>query len=61
MTAQTYRPDELPRPTWGALLPLCLTVFAVLVHGSAIGPFAKEIARDLGTTVPLIGQVSTWA
>ena len=59
MTAQTYRPDELPRPTWGALLPLCLTVFAVLVHGSAIGPFAKEIARDLGTTVPLIGQVST--
>jgi DHA1 family inner membrane transport protein len=47
------------RPTWGALLPLCLVVFAVLVHASAIGPFAKEIARDLGTTVPLIGQVST--
>jgi predicted MFS family arabinose efflux permease len=31
----------------------------VLVHASAIGPLAKAIARDLGTTVPLIGQVST--
>ena len=47
------------RPTWRSLLPLCLVVFAVLVHASAIGPLAAEMARDLGTTVPLIGQVST--
>lgn len=59
MTPPATGPDAPARATWGALLPLCLTVFAVMVHASAIGPFAKEIARDLGTTVPLIGQVST--
>ncbi len=59
MTAPQTGPAAPARPTWGALLPLCLTVFAVLVHASAIGPLAKAIARDLGTTVPLIGQVST--
>jgi len=59
MTAHTPPSEATARPTWGALLPLCLTVFAVLVHANAIGPLAREIARDLGTTVPLIGQVTT--
>ncbi|HEY7060594.1 MAG TPA: MFS transporter, partial [Chloroflexota bacterium] len=45
--------------TWRALLPLCLVVFAVMVHASAIGPLAVAMARDLGVSIPLIGQVST--
>ena len=59
MEAPSLPAAAAERPAWRVLLPLCLVVFAVLVHGSAIGPLAREMARDLGTTIPLIGQVTT--
>jgi predicted MFS family arabinose efflux permease len=59
MATSSPPPTPAARSEWRVILPLCLTVFAVLVHGSAIGPLAKEMARDLDTPVPLIGQVST--
>ena len=59
MEAPSLPGTAAERPAWRILLPLCLVVFAILVHGSAMGPLAKEIARDLGTSIPLIGQVST--
>lgn len=58
MDAQPRNPD-VGTPTWRALLPLALVVFAVMIHASAVGPLAVEMARDLGVSVPLIGQVST--
>ena len=57
MAAPSPPSTAAERPAWRVLLPLCLMVFAVLVHGSAIGPLAAEMARDLGTPIPLIGQV----
>jgi DHA1 family inner membrane transport protein len=59
MDGQPRTSDTVDSLAWRPLLPLCLVVFAVLVHASAVGPLAWEIARDLGTSVPLIGQVST--
>ena len=59
MEAPSLPETAAERPAWRVLLPLCLVVFAVLVHGSAIGPLAREMAHDLRTPVPLIGQVST--
>jgi len=59
MEAPSLPETTTERPAWRLLLPLCLVVFAVLVHGSAIGPLAREMARDLDTPIPLIGQVST--
>jgi predicted MFS family arabinose efflux permease len=54
---------DLRTPTdyleWRVMLPLCLTVFAILVHGAALSPLAADVADDLGTTVPLVGQVVT--
>ena len=47
------------RPEWRVIFPLYLTVFAILVHGSALSPLAAEVADDLDTTVPLVGQVVT--
>jgi MFS transporter, DHA1 family, inner membrane transport protein len=58
MDVQARTPDH-DVPTWRALFPLALVVFAVLVHASAVGPLAAEMARNLGVSVPLIGQVST--
>lgn len=60
MDTRPRTPDS-GAPTWRALFPLALVVFAVLVHASAIGPLAAAMARDLGVSVPLIGQVSTLA
>jgi predicted MFS family arabinose efflux permease len=47
------------RVEWRVVGPLCLTVFAVLVHGNALAPLAADVAADLDTTVPLVGQVVT--
>lgn len=41
------------------LLVLCLAMFLAVVNFLAISPFFPEVARDLGTTVPLLGQVAT--
>jgi predicted MFS family arabinose efflux permease len=47
------------RPEWRVIAPLCLTVFVILVHGSALSPLAAEVADDLDTSVALVGQVVT--
>ncbi|MDQ3780128.1 MAG: MFS transporter, partial [Chloroflexota bacterium] len=41
------------------LIVLCLASFLAVVNFAAPSPFFPEIARDLGTTVPLLGQVTT--
>jgi predicted MFS family arabinose efflux permease len=46
-------------PEWRVIFPLCLTVFAILIHGSALSPLAAEVADDLDTSVSLVGQVVT--
>ncbi len=40
-------------------LPLCLPLFLAGLWGQAFVPFVATIASDLGTTVALVGQVST--
>lgn len=59
MARQTHDAAPSVPPTWRALSPLCLTALAAVVHGGALGPLAPAIARDLGTSVPLVGQVGT--
>jgi len=41
------------------LIVLGLASFLAVVNFAAPSPFFPEIARDLGTTVPLLGQVTT--
>jgi predicted MFS family arabinose efflux permease len=41
------------------LVVLCLASFLAVINFAAPAPFYPEIARDLGTSVPLLGQVST--
>ena len=41
------------------LVVLCLASFLAVVNFAAPAPFFPVIARDLGTTVPLLGQVMT--
>ena len=43
----------------GAFLPLCLPLFLGGLWGQAFVPFVATIADDLGTSVALVGQVST--
>ncbi len=41
------------------LTVLCLASFLAVVNFAAPAPFFPDIARDLGTSVPLLGQVAT--
>jgi predicted MFS family arabinose efflux permease len=50
---------DTDRPEWRVIFPLCLTVFVILIHGSALSPLAAEVADDLDTSVSLVGQVVT--
>jgi predicted MFS family arabinose efflux permease len=59
MDTRPHSRADADRPDWRVIFPLCLTVFAILVHGSALSPLAAEVADDLDTTVPLVGQVVT--
>jgi predicted MFS family arabinose efflux permease len=43
----------------GLLVPLALTSFIGLLNGFALGPFLPEIARELDSSVPVLGQVAT--
>lgn len=43
----------------GLLGPLALTSFIGLLNGFALGPFLPAISRDIGTSVPVLGQVAT--
>ena len=43
----------------GSFLPLCLPLFLGGLWGQAFVPFVATIADDLGTSVALVGQVST--
>ena len=43
----------------GSFLPLCLPLFLGGLWGQAFVPFVARIADDLGTSVALVGQVST--
>ena len=38
---------------------LCLSMFLAVVNFAAPSPFFPAMARDLGTTVPLLGQLTT--
>jgi predicted MFS family arabinose efflux permease len=51
-------PDEVEFRL-GELLPLCLPLFLGGLWGQAFVPFVATIASDLGTSVALVGQVST--
>jgi predicted MFS family arabinose efflux permease len=53
--------SAVPAPPAGrmTLLALCVTVFALLVHGAAAGPLNPEIARDLQTSFSKVGQINT--
>ena len=41
------------------LLALCVSSFLAVLNFAAPAPFFPEMAADLGTTVPLLGQVAT--
>ena len=38
---------------------LFLAMFLAVINFAALSPFFPEVARDLGTSVPLLGQVVT--
>jgi predicted MFS family arabinose efflux permease len=59
MTTQSHDASPGVPPTWPALAPLCLTAVAAVVQVGALAPLAPAIARDLGTSVALVGQVGT--
>ncbi len=56
-------PSETPRngaeDDRAVLLALCVTAFMAALNFSATSPFYPDMADDLATTVPLIGQVIT--
>ncbi|MFW6075037.1 MAG: MFS transporter, partial [Chloroflexota bacterium] len=41
------------------LAPLALTAFVGMINNFAFGPFLPSISRELGTSVPILGQVAT--
>ncbi|MEZ4521906.1 MAG: MFS transporter [Thermomicrobiales bacterium] len=43
----------------GLLAPLALTSFIGLLNGFALGPFLPSISDDIGTSVPVLGQIAT--
>ena len=43
----------------GLLTPLALTSFVGLLNNFALGPFLPAISDDIGTSVPVLGQVAT--
>jgi DHA1 family inner membrane transport protein len=44
---------------WRLLVPLSLTSFIGLLNGFALGPFLPAISDDIGTSVPVLGQIAT--
>ena len=54
-------PAGISRLDMGILLPAWATVFVGMLWIYAIRPFVAQIAGDLGTTVPVVGQVMTGA
>ncbi len=55
----TAAPEPLTRLNTGLLAPLTLTSFVGLLNGFALGPFLPAISADIGTSVPVLGQVAT--
>lgn len=43
----------------GLLTPLALTSFVGLLNNFALGPFLPSISDDIGTSVPVLGQIAT--
>jgi DHA1 family inner membrane transport protein len=47
----------LPRMPWAVLAACCLAMFAASSSGAARAPFLIDMARDLGSTVPMIANL----
>ncbi|MFW6075618.1 MAG: MFS transporter [Chloroflexota bacterium] len=58
-TEPTTDPAVSQRIDYLVILPLCLTVFTGALNTMGMNPFYRDIADDLGSTVPLIGQTAT--
>lgn len=52
--AETYTDLQI-----GLLAPLALTSFVGLLNNFALGPFLPVISDDIGTSVPVLGQIAT--
>ncbi len=53
----TARDVATPRMPWAVLAACCLAMFAASSSGAARAPFLIDMARDLGTTVPMIANL----
>jgi predicted MFS family arabinose efflux permease len=49
--------ETLPRLPWAVLAACCLAMFAASSSGAARAPFLIDMARDLGTSVPMIANL----
>ncbi len=56
---RSVAPSLTAQPDWKVLAVLCLSTFFVALSFFAPTPFYPQIARDLQTTAPLLGQVVT--
>src|SRR5215213_6194726 len=50
---------EREEPTTRVVIALCVSAFLAALSFFAASPFFPQMSRDLGTTVPLLGQVTT--
>lgn len=50
-------PAPLPRMPWALLAAACLGMFAASSSGTTRAPFLIDMARDLGTGVPLVANL----
>jgi predicted MFS family arabinose efflux permease len=50
-------PTPLPRMPWALLAAACLGMFAASASGTTRAPFLIDMARDLGTTLPLVANL----
>ena len=57
----TERTERRTRVEPAVLGPLAAVTFLAMMNGLALGPFIPEIAEELDSSVPIIGQVATIA
>jgi MFS transporter, DHA1 family, inner membrane transport protein len=59
LTRATGAQQSPPRVSRGVLAVLALVAMLGWLNGAALSPFLSEIARDLDTTIPRLGQITT--
>ena len=57
IAAPTAAATQLPRMPWALLAAACLGMFAASSSGTTRAPFLLDMARDLGTSLPLVANL----